>query len=71
MRLRHPPFRRPTNWEGSLHDNGPNNSMSRYIAVYVATRPNCAKPGINIFDFPENISNSLNPDKPNTYVSAG
>lgn len=45
--------------------------MSGYTAVHVATCPNCATPGIKIFDAPENISNSLNPDNPNTYASAG
>ena len=61
----------PTHWEGLLHDNGPKNAMSRYTAVYVSTCPRCATPGIKIFDFPQNISDPLNPDNPNTYISAG
>lgn len=35
--------------------------MSGYTAVCVSTCPNCATPGIKILDFPENISNPLNP----------
>ena len=60
----------PTHWEGLLHDNGPKNAMSRYTAVYVSTCPRCATPGIKIFDFPQNISDLLNPDNPNTSAPA-
>ena len=61
----------PTYWEGLLHDNGPMNLMTRCTAVYVATCPNCATPGIKIFHFPEYQVGGLDPDRPHTFISAG
>ena len=61
----------PTYWEGLLHSNGPGNPARTHTAVYVSTCPNCATPGIKMFDFPQYISSQVHPDWPDTYISAG